>query len=398
MPDNYVFHKNINKLYKDRYETIKKGTGIGWESGEQLAYATLLDEGYTIRLSGEDVQRGTFSHRHAVIYDQNTKTPYTPVRQCLKPEHGDPNHRLHFCNSFLSEYGVLGYEYGYSLGSPQCLTIWEAQFGDFANVAQATIDNFIVSGERKWGVKSGLVLQLPHGYDGAGPEHSSSRLERFLQLMDDDPHSRIHDEGDEGALKSAYRANMTVINVTTPANFFHALRRQLHRNFRKPLIVMSPKKLLRHKLVKSNIEEFEFNRFKKTWPEAYPEKLVAPEKIRRIINCSGQVYFDLLEHREKNNIKDVVIHRIEQVAPFPYVSCKRVWDDYPNADIVWAQEEHRNQGAWTYMKSRMQYLLAERGTTLKYRGRAISGSTAVGSLGRHKQELEQLVTEAFDTK
>jgi 2-oxoglutarate dehydrogenase E1 component len=252
LPSGYNFHKNIRKVYEGRHKAMTTNTGIGWDLGEQMAYATLLEEGFSLRLSGEDVERGTFAHRHARIYDQDVDgKSWTPLQQCVNEELGHPDHKVNLCNSHLSEYGILGFEYGYSLGSPNSLTIWEAQFGDFANVAQATIDTFVAAGERKWGVKSGLVLLLPHGYDGNGPEHSSARLERFLQLMDDDPYSEnLKRDEDVHFSRTLWSANMSVVNCTTPANIFHALRRQMHRDYRKPMIVMSPKKLLRSKNVK----------------------------------------------------------------------------------------------------------------------------------------------------
>jgi len=395
LPTSFKFHKNAVKVYETRHKTLMAGTGIAWDTAEQMAFATLLEEGYNLRLAGEDVERGTFVHRQSVLYCQETGLPYTPLSKCVEAD--EKKFRLNIANSLLSEYGVLGYEYGYSIGSPNCLTIWEAQFGDFANVAQATTDTFFAAGERKWGTKTGMVMLLPHGYDGAGPEHSSCRVERFLQLMDDDPYAEMQKD-DAGSLIANTRANMMICNVTNPANFFHLMRQQLHKNYRKPLVVLAPKKLLRHKLVKSNIEEFEFHRFRKVYPETQSEKLVAPEKIRRVINCTGQVYFDLLEYREKNNINDVVIQRIEQIAPFPYLSVKTELDKYVNADIIVSQEEHRNQGPWNFFKSRMGKLLKDMGREeLKYRGRPVSGSTAVGSPSRHKAELEKLLRESFDS-
>jgi len=399
LPTGYNFHKNIKKVYETRHKSIVNNTGIGWDLGEQMAYASLLDEGFGLRLAGEDVERGTFSHRHARIYDQDVNgKSWTPLNQAVNDQVGHPEHKVNICNSLLSEYGVVGYEYGYSLGAPNSLTIWEAQFGDFANVAQATIDTFVAAGERKWGVKSGLVMLLPHGYDGNGPEHSSSRLERFLQLMDDDPYAENlkHDE-DVHFSRTLWSANMSIINVTTPANIFHALRRQLHRDYRKPLIVMSPKRLLRSKLMVSDLSEFEYDRMRKTYPEQHMDKLVAPEKIRRVVNCTGQVYFDLLAYREANNIKDVALNRIEQIAPFPYTNIKKLTQQFPNAEMIWAQEEHRNQGAWNYMKSRYGALLKDVSRPpLKFRGRPVSGSTAVGSPSTHKAQLEKLLKEAFD--
>lgn len=265
LPEGYKFHPNLVKNYAVRHQTFESGTGISWDAAEAMAFATLVNDGFNIRLSGEDVERATFAHRHCILHDQNSDENYCPIRQVVGDKDGNPNLRFQVYNSLLSEYGVLGYDYGYSIGDPNCLTIWEAQFGDFANVAQPVIDLMISSGERKWGVKTGLVLLLPHGMDGMGPEHSSARLERFLTLMDDDPHD-IESKQAKGR-NIMWKANMQIVNVTNPANLFHVLRRQLFREFRKPLIVMSPKKIFRHKMVKSDISEFSTGRFNRVYGE-----------------------------------------------------------------------------------------------------------------------------------
>lgn len=300
LPENKEFHPIINKVYDLRLKSIETGEGVDWASAEALAFATLLQEGFGVRLSGEDVRRGTFSHRHAVILDQKDFSQYTPILASLDEE---SKSKLQVYNSFLSEYGVLGFEYGYSTGNPNFLTIWEAQFGDFVNVAQPVTDLYIAGGERKWGVKTGLVMLLPHGFDGQGPEHSSARLERFLQMMDDDPFNEEFMKQDPA--KQAVLSNMLVCNITDPANYFHVLRRQLHLSGnRKPLIMMSPKKLLRLKDAKSPMSAFtETKHFRRVIPEVSPQSLDAPEKIKQVIFCSGQVYYDLVDKRTELGAK-----------------------------------------------------------------------------------------------
>lgn len=295
LPETKEFHPIINKVYDLRLKSIETGEGVDWATAEALAFSTLLQEGFGVRLSGEDVRRGTFSHRHAVILDQNDFSSYTPILSSIDKE---SQSKLQIYNSFLSEYGVVGFEYGYSTGNPNFLTLWEAQFGDFANVAQPTIDLYIAGGERKWGVKTGLVMLLPHGFDGQGPEHSSARLERFLQMMDDDPFDDEFIKLDTAT--QAGLSNMNVCNITDPANYFHVLRRQLHMTgIRKPLIIMSPKKLLRLKDAKSPMSAFTENkRFRRLIPEVSEETLDAPDKIKQVIFCSGQVYFDLADKRK----------------------------------------------------------------------------------------------------
>lgn len=294
LPPGKNIHPTVRKVYELRLKSIEAGEGIDWGTAEALAFGSLLADGYGVRLSGEDVRRGTFSHRHCVLIDQKDNSRFFPLRQLLDK---DQENRFQAYNSLLSEYGVLGFDYGYSLGSPNFLTIWEAQFGDFANVAQPMIDQYIAGGERKWGVKSGITMLLPHGFDGQGPEHSSARLERFLQLMDDDPYDKTFMEADSD--EQAKLANLNICNITEPANFFHVLRRQMLADYRKPLIILSPKKLLRLRAAQSTMKDFtEIQRFREVIPESTPDQLVAPEKIKQVIFCSGQLYYDLVERRE----------------------------------------------------------------------------------------------------
>jgi 2-oxoglutarate dehydrogenase E1 component len=380
LPSDFNAHKTIVKLLERRREMVERGTGIDWAMAEHLAFGSLVAEGYPVRLSGQDCERGTFSQRHAVIIDQDSERRYTPLR------HVTPDQmRFEVINSMLSEEAVLGFEYGYSLAEPNALTLWEAQFGDFANGAQVVFDQFISSGERKWLRMSGLVCLLPHGYEGQGPEHSSARLERFLQLSAED--------------------NWQVANCTTPANYFHILRRQLHRNFRKPLILMTPKSLLRHKRVLSRIEEFgpgtTFHRI--LWDDAEclkgeKIKLKPDAEMRRVILCSGKVYYDLYEAREAANIDDVYILRIEQLYPFPARAILHEVARFKNADLIWCQEEPRNMGAWTYIEPNLQWVLDHAGIRSKktrYAGRAASASTATGLLSKHNQEQKALVADAL---
>ncbi|MEA2727034.1 MAG: 2-oxoglutarate dehydrogenase component, partial [Acetobacteraceae bacterium] len=323
VPEGFNLNPKITRQLEAKAQAIETGQGIDWATGEALAFGSLLLEGSRIRLSGEDTQRGTFSQRHAVLIDQTNQNEYTPLNN-ITPDQA----KIEIYNSLLSEAGVLGFEYGYSLADPRTLVLWEAQFGDFANGAQVIIDQFLASGETKWLRMSGLVLLLPHGYEGQGPEHSSARIERYLQLCAE--------------------RNMYVCNLTTPANYFHALRRQLHRNFRKPLIVFEPKSLLRHKLAVSPLEDFaEGTRFKYVIPEI--DEIAAPEDVRRVAICSGKVYYDLLAERRAKEIKDIAIIRLEQIYPFPETSLRRALAPYVNADLVWCQEEPENMGAWNFV-------------------------------------------------
>jgi 2-oxoglutarate dehydrogenase E1 component len=358
---------------------IDTGTGIDWATAEALAFGTLLTEGYPVRLSGQDSTRGTFSQRHAGLVDQTTEERYLPLNHIR-----DGQAPFDVIDSMLSEYAVLGFEYGYSLAEPNALVMWEAQFGDFANGAQIMFDQFICSGERKWLRMSGLVVLLPHGFEGQGPEHSSARLERFLQLSAED--------------------NWIVANCTTPANYFHILRRQLHRGFRKPLVLMTPKSLLRHKRAVSDMAQFtEGTSFHRVlWDDAESggstTKLVADDRIRRVVLCSGKVYYDLLEEREARGIDDIYLLRVEQYYPFPALSLIQELERFKAAEMVWCQEEPKNQGAWSYIEPNLEWVLgrlkAAHGRP-RYVGRAAAASPATGLLSQHKAQQAALVNEAL---
>jgi 2-oxoglutarate dehydrogenase E1 component len=380
IPNDFNAHKTVQRLLERRREMVETGEGIDWAMAEHLAFGTLLRERHGVRLSGQDVERGTFSQRHAVLIDQQSERRYTPLRY-VTPDQA----RFEVINSMLSEEAVLGFEYGYSLSEPNTLVAWEAQFGDFANGAQVLFDQFLSSGERKWLRMSGLVCLLPHGYEGQGPEHSSARLERFLQLSAED--------------------NWQVANCTTPANYFHILRRQLHRKFRKPLIIVTPKSLLRHKRVVSNLIDMgpstTFHRI--LWDDAQSRadekiKLVADDKIRRVVLCSGKVYYDLYEAREAAGIDDVYLLRLEQLYPFPARALITELTRFKNAEIVWCQEEPRNMGGWTFIEPNVEWVLSHangKARRARYVGRAASASTATGQLSRHTAEQKALVDEAL---
>ncbi|HWA18853.1 MAG TPA: 2-oxoglutarate dehydrogenase E1 component [Devosia sp.] len=382
VPDGFAVHKTIKRFLDNRLAAIESGEGIDWATGEALAFGTLLTEGHPIRLSGQDSERGTFTQRHSVLNDQNNDGTYTPLNN-IAPD----QERYEVINSMLSEEAVLGFEYGYSLAEPNTLTLWEAQFGDFANGAQVVIDQFISSGERKWFRMSGLVMLLPHGYEGQGPEHSSARLERYLQLCAED--------------------NMQVCNCTTPANYFHVLRRQVKRDFRKPLILMTPKSLLRHKRATSALVEFgpqsTFHRL--LWDDAEAPgapkttiKLAADDKIRRVILCTGKVYYDLLEDREKRGIDDVYLMRVEQLYPFPAKALLDELGRFRNADVIWCQEEPKNMGAWTFVQPYIDWVLDQTGRghdRPRYVGRPASASTATGLMSKHLKELQDFLEQAF---
>ncbi|NBB13759.1 2-oxoglutarate dehydrogenase E1 component [Caulobacter sp. SLTY] len=381
IPDGVDVHKTVKRMVENRRAMIDAGEGIDWALAEHLAFATLLDEGYPVRLSGQDSVRGTFTQRHSDLIDQTTEEHYTPLNN-LRP--GQGNYEV--IDSALSEEAVLGFEYGFSLADPKTLTLWEAQFGDFVNGAQVVIDQFISSGERKWLRMSGLVMLLPHGYEGQGPEHSSARLERFLQSCAED--------------------NMQVVNCSTPANYFHALRRQLHREFRKPLIVMTPKSLLRHKKAVSNLADMgpegSFHRVMVDGAEAGCDvggvTLKADDQIQRVIVCSGKVYFDLVEARAKAGRDDVYIMRIEQFYPWPMKSVMQVLQRFPNAELMWVQEEPKNMGGWTFVDPWLELTLDRmdiKAKRARYVGRPASASTAAGLMSRHMKELEAFLTDAF---
>ena len=379
IPNDFHIHKTVGKLVERRREMIDSGQGIDWSMAEHLAFASLLMEGFRVRLSGQDCERGTFSQRHAVFIDQENERRFSPLK------HLSPNQaRFEIVNSMLSEEAVLGFEYGYSLAEPNALTLWEAQFGDFANGAQVIFDQFLSSGERKWLRMSGLVCLLPHGYEGQGPEHSSARLERYLQLSAED--------------------NWQVANCSTPANYFHILRRQLHRNFRKPLILMTPKSLLRHKRVVSKIEDFSANTsfHRLLWDDAERGsssiKLKPNAEIKRVVICSGKVYYDLLEARDSKGLDDVYILRVEQLYPFAARALINELSRFKFAEIVWCQEEPKNMGAWYFMDANIEWVLNHLGyihRRPRYAGRPASAATATGLLSQHIKEQTALVADAL---
>jgi 2-oxoglutarate dehydrogenase E1 component len=380
VPPNFHIHRTVKRFLDNRHKAIETGEGVDWALGEALAFATLLREGFKIRLSGQDVERGTFSQRHSVLFDQETEERYTPLNNL-----GGEQAEFEVINSMLSEEAVLGFEYGYSLAEPKALTLWEAQFGDFANGAQVVIDQFISSGERKWLRMSGLVMLLPHGYEGQGPEHSSARLERYLQCCAED--------------------NMQVANCTTPSNYFHVLRRQMHRNFRKPLILMTPKSLLRHKRAVSRLDEMaEGSTFHRLlYDDAEMLKgstvtLVPDEKVRRVVICTGKVYFDLYEARAARGDNDIYLLRVEQLYPFPLKAMGDVLGRFPSAEIVWCQEEPQNMGAWTFVEPRLYAVLDGLNAgkrTVRYAGRPAAASPATGLMSKHVQQREQFIDEAL---
>ncbi|HXY58331.1 MAG TPA: 2-oxoglutarate dehydrogenase E1 component [Methylocystis sp.] len=379
-PEGFHVHKTIQRFLDTRRSAIETGAGIDWATAEALAFGSILLEGHRVRLSGQDSERGTFSQRHSVLIDQENESRYAPLNH-MRPEQG----RFEVINSMLSEEAVLGFEYGYSLADPNTLTLWEAQFGDFANGAQVVFDQFLSAGERKWLRMSGLVCMLPHGYEGQGPEHSSARLERYLQLCAED--------------------NMQIANCSTPANFFHILRRQLHRNIRKPLILMTPKSLLRHKRCVSAIEDFgpasTFHRLladEAATPSQGGFALKPEAEIRRIVLCSGKVYYDLAEERQKRGADDVYLLRVEQLYPLPLKQLVLRLSKFKRADVVWCQEEPRNMGAWTYVEPYLEWALGQAGGRTKrarYVGRPASASTAAGTMPKHLAQLKALLDEAF---
>jgi 2-oxoglutarate dehydrogenase E1 component len=381
IPNSVDIHKTLKRVIEQRRDMIDTGANIDWATAESLAFASLLTEGFPVRLSGQDSVRGTFSQRHSGIVDQTTEDRYVPLNNL-----GGEQQHFEVIDSALSEEAVLGFEYGYALSDPNTLVMWEAQFGDFVNGAQVVIDQFISSGERKWLRMCGLVMLLPHGYEGQGPEHSSARLERFLQQCAED--------------------NMQVANCTTPANYFHILRRQMHRPFRKPLVLMTPKSLLRHKKAVSTLKDMaegsSFHRVlhddAQTRPEVSGISIKADKDIRRVILCSGKVYYDLLDTREKKAVDDVYILRLEQFYPWPMKSLLTELARFPNAELVWCQEEPKNMGGWTFVDPWLELTLEKLDVTSKrarYVGRPASASTAAGQMSRHLKELEAFTTEAF---
>ncbi|MCE3274130.1 MAG: sucA, partial [Ramlibacter sp.] len=371
VPDNFTVHPLVKKVLEDRAAMGRGDVNVDWGMGEHMAYASLVASGYPVRLSGEDVGRGTFVHRHAVLHDQNRERwdvgTYVPL------EHVAENQAPFVCiDSILSEEAVLGFEYGYASNDPNTLVIWEAQFGDFANGAQVVIDQFIASGEVKWGRVNGITLMLPHGYEGQGPEHSSARLERFMQLSAD--------------------TNIQVCQPTTASQIFHLLRRQMIRSLRKPLIIMTPKSLLRNKDATSPLSEFTKGVFQTVIPD---QKELKADKVKRVVVCSGKVYYDLAKKREEKGSDDVAILRVEQLYPFPHKAFAAELKKYPNAaDIVWCQDEPQNQGAWFFIQHNIHENMVE-GQKLGYAGRAASASPAVGYSHLHAEQQKALVDAAF---
>jgi 2-oxoglutarate dehydrogenase E1 component len=381
LPANLNSHSTIKRLFEAKKKMFETGKGFDWATAESLAFGTLLLEGYPVRFVGQDSSRGTFSQRHAGVLDQDTGEKYYPLKN-LSSNQG----QFEIIDSFLSEFGVLGFEYGYSISSPETLVLWEAQFGDFANGAQIIIDQFITSGEKKWTRASGLVMLLPHGYEGQGPEHSSARIERYLQ--------------------SCAQENLQVVNCTTPANYFHLLRRQIHRTFRKPLIVFSPKSLLRHKKCVSEIEDFlPENSFHRILPDHadFPEynliKLAKDEDIKRVVLCSGKVYFDISEKRETIRNPKVQLLRIEQLYPFPVKKLASFLKRFKNADeFIWCQEEPENMGAWSFVEKYINWtldLVGAKSKKVQYVGRKPSASTATGYLKKHVQQQDEIISKVL---
>ncbi|RIK86149.1 MAG: 2-oxoglutarate dehydrogenase E1 component [Hyphomicrobiales bacterium] len=380
VPAGFEVHRTIARFLENRRKAIETGEGIDWATAEALAFGSILMDGNPVRLSGQDSERGTFSQRHSVLYDQRDEGRYIPLNN-LGPQQAN----YEVINSMLSEEAVLGFEYGYSLAEPRALTMWEAQFGDFANGAQVVFDQFISSGERKWLRMSGLVCLLPHGYEGQGPEHSSARLERFLQMCAED--------------------NMQVANCTTPANYFHILRRQLKRDFRKPLIIMTPKSLLRHKRAVSTLADLSgdssFHRL--LWDDAQylgnePIRLVKDSRIRRVVLCTGKVYYDLYEEREKRGVDDVYLLRVEQLYPFPAKALINELSRFRNAEMVWCQEEPKNMGSWSFIDPYLEWVLAHidaKHQRVRYAGRPAAASPATGLMSKHLAQLEAFLEDAL---
>jgi 2-oxoglutarate dehydrogenase E1 component len=371
IPSTVAPHSLVAKVYENRAAMGRGDIDVDWGMGEHMAFASLVASGYGVRLSGEDCGRGTFTHRHAVIHDQNREKwdtgTYIPLQNVA-----DGQAPFVVIDSILSEEAVMGFEYGYASNDPSTLVIWEGQFGDFANGAQVVIDQFIASGEVKWGRVNGLVLMLPHGYEGQGPEHSSARLERFMQLCAD--------------------TNMQVVQPTTASQIFHVLRRQMIRNLRKPLIIMTPKSLLRAKDAASPLVEFTKGTFQTVIPE---NKALDAKKVKRVVACSGKVYYDLVKKREEKGADDVAILRVEQLYPFPHKAFATELKKYPNAtDVVWCQDEPQNQGAWFFVQHYIHENMLD-GQKLGYSGRAASASPAVGYSHLHQEQQKALVEGAF---
>jgi 2-oxoglutarate dehydrogenase E1 component len=369
-PEGFALQPQVKKVMNDRLKAIETGEGVDWGTAENLAYASLLDQGFPMRLCGQDSCRGTFAHRHAVFHDQANGDTYTPLQHI-----NEKQSPIIIINSILSEEGVLGFEYGYASAEPDNLVVWEAQFGDFVNGAQVVIDQFIAAGEQKWGRMCGLVMLLPHGYEGMGAEHSSARLERFLQLCAQD--------------------NMQICIPSTPAQIYHLIRRQMLRSYRKPLIVMTPKSMLRHKLVVSSLDDLANGSYQLVIPEI---DTLQSKKVTKVLLCSGKVYYDLLIKRRDQNIENIALIRIEQLYPFPDVEVKQILADYPQAkEVIWCQEEPMNQGAWYSIRHRIEECITAK-QTLRYVGRGFASAPAVGVAALHVKEQTDLVNDALGIK
>lgn len=389
IPDNFTFHGGLKRILKGRANMVENREA-DWALGEAFAFGSLLKEGNHVRLSGQDVERGTFSHRHHVLHDQNVdKKRYYPLNN-LYPDQA----QYTVCNSSLSEFGVLGFELGFSMTNPHSLVMWEAQFGDFSNTAQCIIDQFISSGQAKWVRQSGLVMLLPHGYEGMGPEHSSARLERFLQMSIDDPDIIPDFEDKDFVVKQLYESNWLILNCSTPANLFHAMRRQIKMPFRKPAIIFTPKSLLRHPEARSSFDDMlEGTHFQRVIPEAGVAS-ENPGNVQRLLFCSGRVYYDLLKERKNSEQEDkIAIARVEQISPFPYDLIDAECRKYSNAELMWVQEEHKNMGAWTYVQPRIQNLMG--GQSVRYSGRSSAAAAATGNKSVHTAELRKFLNVAM---
>lgn len=394
IPKGFKVHPLLKNIFAARRHAVELGEGIDWPTAEAMAFGSLLLEDTAVRLSGQDCERGTFSQRHAVWHNQDVEAVYVPLNNLDMGAQA----RFQVCNSNLSEMAVLGFEVGYSLESPSSLVMWEAQFGDFANGAQVIIDTFIAAGERKWRRQSGITLLLPHGYEGQGPEHSSARLERFLQMCDDDPD--VIPEMDPSTGTQIQSVNWQVVNASTPANYFHVLRRQVHRQFRKPLIVMTPKSLLRLPACKSSLSEFGPGTvFMRVLGDNH-KSLAPADSVRKIIFCSGKIFYELQAARASRNINDVALVRVEQIAPFPFDLVAEEAAKYPNAEVFWTQEESKNMGAWSYVQPRFATAFRrmnndEARANVHYIGRAPSAAPATGYNLVHKMEQDAIIDESF---
>lgn len=379
----------LARVLRQRKQAVTDGQAIDWATAEGMAFGSLLMEGNHVRLSGQDVELGTFSHRHAVLNDQVNERQYVQLNHLAEKQA-----EFTVCNSSLSEFGTC-FELGYSLVSPHSLILWEAQFGDFANNAQCIIDQFLASGEKKWLQRTGLTLLLPHGFDGAGPEHSSARMERFLELCDDNPEKYIHHP--DVVRRQIQDCNMQVLYCSTPGNYFHALRRQLHRDFRKPAVILTSKSLLRHPLCKSSLAEMaEGTKFTRVYGDSHQH----PERVKRVVLCTGQVFYALLKTRQANQWdNDVALVRVEQLSPFPFDLVAKYADMYPQAEVVWAQEEPANMGAWTYVDRRIEAALRHSkhhsGKRPQYAGREPTGAVATGNKKQHEQEEVAVLSKAL---